>query len=77
MTTAVLDRTWHQDPPVGLAAKPDRKRRRTEWVAVAAFVVIAGLIGTGILVLGHSDNRPSTTSGTSGTLIEDSLRKRL
>ena len=65
MTTAVLDRTWHR-PPV---EPPEQMPRRQHlgWVAVAAFVLIAGLIAGGIALLAHPKSKGASGASSTST----------
>ena len=76
MTTAVLDRTWHQGVPIsstdstlvgaGPAGSEDEPvgRRKLWWLGVAAFVVVAALIAGGIALASKTDNKASSTITT-------------
>ena len=71
MTTAVLDRTWHQGtplvpppflPPPGMGGPPAPEeepggRRKLWWLGVAAFVLVAALIAGGIALATKSNNK--------------------
>ena len=80
MTTAVLDRTWHQGaplvpPPVlpppgtGGPPAPDEEpggRRKLWWLGVAAFVLVAALIAGGIALATKSNNKQASSTTTIG-----------
>jgi hypothetical protein len=74
MTTLVLDKTWHQGAPSGGAAtRLDSSdlptgRNRTLWLGVAAFALVAALIGAGVFALGRSGAKPSNKATTATTL---------
>jgi hypothetical protein len=77
MTTAVLDRTWHQGTSIsptdstlvgaGPAGSEDEPagRRKLWWLGVAAFVVVAALIAGGIALASKTDNKASLTTTTA------------
>ncbi len=81
MTTAVLDRTWHQGaplvpppllPPGDVAAPgppaPDEepgRRRKLWWLGVAAFVLVAALIAGGIALATKSNDKQASSTTTT------------
>ena len=77
MTTAVLDRTWHQGVPIsptdptlvgaGPAGSEDEPagRRKLSWLGVAAFVVVAALIAGGIALASNSNNKQAGSTTTT------------
>jgi serine/threonine protein kinase len=80
MTTAVLDRTWHQGaplvpppflPPPGMGGPPapdeEPGGRRKLWLlGVAAFVLVAALIAGGIALATKSNNKQAGSPTTTG-----------
>ena len=67
MTTAVLDRTWHQGTPVGPAAPEVEPggRRNLWWLGVAAFVLVAALIAGGIALAAKSNDKHASSTVTT------------
>ena len=69
MATVVLDRTWHQGSAHAVRTRQKRGGAR-RWIPVAAFVLLACLIGLGVLALTHSNQKApaAATSGKTSTV---------
>ena len=71
MTTAVLDKTWHEGSTRPVLPEPVH-HQRWGWIAAAVFVVVVALIAVGVFALGHSpktiaSSGSSTTTNTTTT----------
>jgi hypothetical protein len=64
MTTAVLDQTWFRPPAPSMPVPQEKTKRGRVWLAVAAFVLVAGAIAGGVFALSHET--PKTGSAAQG-----------